>query len=158
MRSQGVVVSRIEWFIAYGYPGQIPFEALAAFNRQLLDSVVKPMTRDGVTPDAPEVLQSLAAGVAHDAQRFLEIQNRYYQKQLELWTGIAQLKPDAPAPKVVEPEPGDRRFRGSEWQQPYFSLVAQSYLLNARWLTELVENAQLEPHAKKKLSFLRAST
>jgi polyhydroxyalkanoate synthase len=133
--------------------GKSPFEALAAFNRQLLDSVVKPMTRDGVTPDAPEMLQSLAAGVAHDAQRFRDIQNRYYQKQLELWTGIAQLKPDAPPPKVVEPEPGDRRFRAPEWQQPYFSLVAQSYLLNARWLTELVDNAQLEPHAKKKLSF-----
>ena len=134
-------------------PGKSPLEALAAFNRQLLDSVVKPLTRDGVTPDVPEVLQSLAAGVAHDAQRFLEIQNRYYQKQLELWTGISQLTPDAAPPKVVEPEAGDRRFRAAEWQQPYFSLVAQSYLLTARWLTELVDNAQLEPHAKKKLSF-----
>ena len=133
--------------------GKSPFEALTAFNRQLFESVVKPMTRDGVTPDAPEVLQSLAAGVAHDAQRFLEIQNRYYQKQLELWTTIARLEPDSTPPKVVEPEPGDRRFRAPEWQQPYFSLVAQSYLLNARWLTELVDNAQLEPHAKKKLSF-----
>jgi polyhydroxyalkanoate synthase len=128
-------------------------ETLAEFNRQLLLNVVKPITRDSPTLNAPEMLQSLAAGVEHDAQRWLEIQNRYYQKQLELWSAYTAQAPDKPPVKVVEAAPGDRRFRGPEWQQPYFSFIAQSYLLNAGWLNELVESAQLEPHAKKKLCF-----
>jgi polyhydroxyalkanoate synthase len=128
-------------------------EALAAFNQRLLEQVVKPLAGDGAAPNTPEVLQSLAAGLAQNSQRWLEIQNGYYQKQLELWNRFTSTKPDAPPPKIVEAEPGDRRFRAPEWQQPYFSFLAQSYLLNARWLTDLVDAAQLEPLAKKKLTF-----
>jgi len=130
-----------------------PTEALAAFNRRLLEQVMKPFSRDGTAPSSPEVVQSLAASIAKDSQHWLDTQNRYYQKQLELWTAFTSRGADAAPPKVVEPEAGDRRFRAPEWQQPYFNFLAQSYLLNARWLTEFIESAQLEPQAKKKLSF-----
>jgi polyhydroxyalkanoate synthase subunit PhaC len=130
-----------------------PMEALAEFNRQLLLNVVKPLSRDSPGPGAPEFMQSLTAGVAQDAQRWFDIQNRYYQKQLELWTAFSSQPSDKALSNVVEAEAGDRRFRAPEWQQPYFSFIAQSYLLNARWLNEIVESAQLEPHAKKKLAF-----
>src|SRR5688572_25386532 len=134
-------------------PSNAPMQALADFNRQLLENVMKPLARDGAVPGAPEMVQSLTAAFASDTPRWLDIQSRYYQKQLELWTSIASRAPDAPPPQVVEPDPTDRRFRAAEWQQPYFSLIAQSYLLTARMLGELVEAAQLEPQAKKKLSF-----
>src|SRR5688572_12241564 len=117
-----------------------PMDTLAAFNQRLLEQVLKPLARDGAALKTPEVLQSLTAGVAHDTKRWLDIQNRYYQKQLELWSSFTKLAPGATAAKVVEPEPGDRRFRAPEWQEPYFSLLAQSYLLNARWISELVES------------------
>ena len=131
---------------------QSPMETLAAFNQRLLEQVLKPLAGD-TAPQTPEIFQSLAAGLAQDSQRWLEIQNRYYQKQLELWSSFTSGAADAPPAKVVEPEPGDRRFRSPEWQQPYFNFLAQSYLLNARWLNELIESAQLDPLAKKKLSF-----
>ena len=134
-------------------PSNAPMQALADFNRQLLENVMKPLSRDGAMPGAPEMLKSLTAAFASDPPRWLEIQNRYYKKQLELWTSVASRAPDAPPPQVVEPDPSDRRFRGAEWQQPYFSFVAQSYLLTASWLGEVVEAAELEPQAKKKLSF-----
>src|SRR4051812_37139456 len=134
-------------------PSAAPMQELADFNRQLLEQVMKPLARDGSAPDTRALLQSLTSAFAADPQRWLEIQQRYYQKQLELWTKVASTTPEAPAPQVVEPDPADRRFRAPDWQQPYFSFVAQSYLLNARWLSELVEAAQLKPHDKKKLSF-----
>ena len=130
-----------------------PLDDLAAFNQRLLEQVLKPLAREGASPSTSDVIQSLTAGMAQDQQRWLEIQNRYYQKQLELWTRFASASPDAGPAKVVEPEPGDRRFRAPEWQQPYFSFLAQSYLLNAKWLSELVENVQLDPPSKRKLSF-----
>ncbi|MDB5904925.1 MAG: class poly(R)-hydroxyalkanoic acid synthase [Betaproteobacteria bacterium] len=133
--------------------GHTPMQALAEFNRQLLENVMKPISRDGVVPGAPEMMQSLTAAFANDSPRWLEIQNRYYQKQLELWSAATTQSPEAPPPKMVEAEPGDRRFRGAEWQQPYFNLLAQQYLLASRWLGELVDAAELDPPAKKKLSF-----
>src|SRR5687768_1282081 len=130
-----------------------PLDDLAAFNQRLLEQVLKPLAREGASPATSEVIQSLTAGMAQDQQRWLEIQNRYYQKQLEIWTRFASAAPDAEPAKVVEPEPGDRRFRAPEWQQPYFSFLAQSYLLHAKWLSELIENVHLDPQSKRKLSF-----
>ncbi|HXF65654.1 MAG TPA: class I poly(R)-hydroxyalkanoic acid synthase, partial [Burkholderiales bacterium] len=61
----------------------------------------------------------------------------------------------ATARPVVEPDPGDRRFRAPEWrEQRYFDYLAQSYLLAARWLNEIARQAKLEPHAKRKLEFM----
>jgi polyhydroxyalkanoate synthase len=134
-------------------PVNSPTEALAAFNRRLLEQVTKPFAEGGGTPGSPEFIQSLAASLATDTQRWLNIQNRYYQKQLELWSAFASREPDAEAPKIIEPETGDRRFRAPEWKQPFFNFLAQSYLLNARLLTELIEGTPLEPRVKKKLSF-----
>ena len=48
-----------------------PVDALTEFNRQLLGKVMKPLTADGKAPEAPEVLQSLAAGMAENSQRWL---------------------------------------------------------------------------------------
>jgi polyhydroxyalkanoate synthase len=128
-------------------------QALAAFNQRLLEQVVKPLSRDGEPLSSSELVRALAAGIAIDPQKWLDVQSRYYQKQLELWSAFASRSADDPAPKVVEPEAGDRRFRAPEWQQPYFNFLAQSYLLNARALIDLVEAAQLDPQGKRKLSF-----
>lgn len=128
-------------------------EALAAFNQHLLQQVLKPLAREGAGTDGKAFVESLTAGLAQNSAGWLDIQNRYYKKQLELWSSFASLPAGSAPAKVIEPEAGDRRFRAPEWQQPYFSLLAQSYLLNARWLAELIESAQLEPQAKRKLSF-----
>jgi polyhydroxyalkanoate synthase len=127
--------------------------ALTAFNRQLLEHVVKPLAADGKTPDASELMQALAASLAANRERWNEIQGRYYQQQLALWKTLSTQAAEGKAPTVVQPPAGDRRFRAPEWQQPFFSYLAQSYLLNAQLLNELVENAELEPRAKRKLLF-----
>ena len=134
-------------------PSPTPMEALTALNTRLLEGIAKPLKLDGAAPQTPEIFKSLAASVAQNSERWHELQNRYYQKQLELWSSFAGPRPQAAPAKVVEPDPGDRRFKSAEWQQPYFNFLAQSYLLNSKFLNEVVDNAQLEPAAKKKLAF-----
>ncbi len=134
-------------------PTPSPMEALAALNARLLEQITKPLTRDGTPPATPEIMKSLAAGVAENTQRWLDIQTRYYQKHLELWSKLAAPTGTPEPAKVVTPDPGDRRFSAPEWNEPYFNFLAQSYLLNAKLVGELVEGAQLEPHAKRKLTF-----
>ena len=130
-----------------------PLEALAAFNRQLLEHVVKPFAADGKAPDSTEMMRALASSLAGNSQRWTQIQSRYYEQQLTLWRSFATQSKEDKAPVVVEAQAGDRRFRAPEWQQPYFSYLAQTYLLNAQLLNDVVENAELEPRAKRKLLF-----
>ena len=48
-------------------------------------------------------------------------------------------------PPVVAPERGDRRFHAEEWRDnPWYSLLKQTYLLNSRLLADMVEAADLE--------------
>ncbi|MCG5076652.1 hypothetical protein [Paraburkholderia tagetis] len=56
----------------------------------------------------------------------------------QLFSGMLGATSNAPA--VVVPEHGDRRFHAEDWSSnSWYSLLKQSYLLNARMLEDLVE-------------------
>ncbi len=60
----------------------------------------------------------------------------------------------AGAEPLVAPERGDRRFNAAEWRDnPAYSLLKQSYLLNSRLFTDVVEAADLDEATKHKLRF-----
>jgi len=127
--------------------------AIEAFRRQLLAGVVKPLDINSGF-DAAEVVKALTAGLVEDTERWRELQNRYYSKQLELWAAYTQPQAGAPARPPFEPAAADRRFRAPEWRkEPYFEYLAQSYLLAGQWLREIVEGTKLQPPAKRKLDF-----
>src|SRR5947207_1360187 len=55
---------------------------------------------------------------------------------------------------VVTPERGDRRFTAEEWRDnPWYSVLKQGYLLNARLLDDMVEASGLDAKAKHKARF-----
>ena len=128
--------------------------AIEALNRKLIEGVVRPLGLDSALSTA-ELVRSLTAGLAQDAERLGELQNRHYRKWLELWAAYALLQSGRPpAQPVVQADPADRRFRASEWKaQPWFDYTVQSYLVASDWLRELVGTAKLEPHTKRKLEF-----
>jgi polyhydroxyalkanoate synthase len=127
-------------------------EAFSTLNRKLFEGMLKPFS-DGAGLGVAEIFKSLAAGAVHDSSLWFEIHDRYSRKQLELWESVSERTAGrAPSP-VVTPDPGDHRFRASEWREPYFDYLVQSYLLRARWLQEVVASAKLEPHTRKKLVF-----
>jgi polyhydroxyalkanoate synthase len=79
-----------------------------------------------------------------------ELQSRYLEKQAKLWNSLVSGNGEA----LIAPAPGDRRFAHREWtDNPYFDYVKQSYLLAADYLSELVEQAALEPRAKERARF-----
>ena len=125
-------------------------DSIEAVTRRLMDGIVRPLDLDA-SLDVAEMLKSLTAGLAQDTGHWLDLQNRYYRRQLELWAAYAGPQPDAAA---AEPEPADRRFRALEWHShPYFEYLARSYLLTGEWLREAVEASKLEPQTKRKLQF-----
>jgi polyhydroxyalkanoate synthase subunit PhaC len=79
-----------------------------------------------------------------------ELQSRYLEKQAKLWNSLVSGNGEA----LIAPEPGDRRFAHRQWtDNPYYDYVKQSYLLAAEYLTQLVEQAALEPRAKERVRF-----
>ena len=103
---------------------------------------------------------SLPAAVSpySGAALLAKAQAHYWQQQMALWMGMLASAGGAAGGKVQEPvvtpERGDRRFTAEGWRDnPWYSLLKQSYLLNARLLGEMVENAALEEKQKHKLRF-----
>jgi polyhydroxyalkanoate synthase len=127
--------------------------SLEAFHRSLIEAVAKPLGLESQA-DAAAIAHALAQALARDGGRLVDIQNRYYRGQLELWAAYLQPADGAKAPPAVEPEPSDRRFRAPEWRShAYYEFLARHYLLSARWLRELVEALELDPRLRRKVEF-----
>ena len=129
---------------------QNPAAAFAELNRMLFAGAAGKLDAGKTMPDMAQMMQLLAAGMAQDSERWLELNNRYYREHLTLWESCANPSPNGAA---ALPPPTDRRFRAPEWREPYYNYLAQSYLLSARWLEEMTAAAKLEAHAKHKLEF-----
>ncbi len=125
--------------------------ALAELQRMLLAGAASKLDANSTLPDAAAMLQMLTTGMADDTGHWSALNNRYYQEHLTLWQTYAGSAHDVNTPLPAPPV--DRRFSAPEWQEPYFSYLAHSYLLSSRWLEELTASAKLEAHAKHKLAF-----
>ena len=89
--------------------------------------------------------------------RAVELYSAHYQRTAALWQQMFARSRggDVDHEPVARPDPGDRRFAAPEWRDDaYFDFIKQSYLLNARFLNDLVEAAEIDPHAKGRLRFL----
>ena len=110
--------------------------------------------------EAGQVWQSLIKAHGADPARLAALQTGYFQQQLALWGGmLARESGHAPSPVSAagtgEDEASrDKRFAGSAWRDSrYHDYLRQAYLLNSRFLSDLVETADLEAPAKQRLRF-----
>ena len=132
---------------------QALYENLGDASRKFIDHVIGSLTAEQRLESAA-IFKALTASLAQDSVLWAEIQGRYYQRHLELWMSMAQTPDAGPRTAVAAPDEGDRRFHAPEWQQlPFFDYLKQSYLLNSRWLAEVVETTDLDTQTKNKLRF-----
>ena len=109
-------------------------------------SLVQSLT--GVHSDAP------TGAVAPAGTALARLQAVYWQRQMALWAGMLSSAAGTAQEPAVAPERGDRRFNAEEWRaNPWYSLLKQTYLLNSRLLTDMVEAADLGEKEKHKLRF-----
>ena len=105
-------------------------------------------------PDAQQApLGELFAALAAYPDRVRDIQQRYYREQAALWSRV--LAGDDPAATASDAPPVDRRLSGADWDGlPYFRLLRACYQLNARWLAELLDVAQLPEASRRRAGFV----
>ena len=89
-----------------------------------------------------------------NSTRVTQIQADYQRQVAALWMATVARQRGEDYKPVVSPERADRRFAGAEWRDnPYFDYLKQTYLLNARFVTDLVEAAEVDGRTKHRLRF-----
>jgi polyhydroxyalkanoate synthase len=112
--------------------------------------------------EAGAMWRTLASAHSADPSRLLALQSGFFQQQLALWVGMLARESSQPAGAksgvgavaTGQDGSGDKRFAGREWRDsPYYDYLRQVYLLNSRFLKDLVDTAEMEAPAKDKLRF-----
>ena len=99
---------------------------------------------------------SLAKAMSGDRDRVVEAQAAWWNNFMTLWETTAhRMLGGGEVPPVVEPAPGDRRFRAEAWKQnEVFDFIKQSYLLTANAMQEMVGNLKgLDEKERDRVAF-----
>jgi len=112
-------------------------------QKLLVDFVARMAERDNPMPLDPlnisGAMMSLAKAMSGDREAVVEAQAQWWNNFMILWEGTARKMLGGEAPAVVEPAPGDRRFKADAWKEnEVFDFIKQSYLLTANAMQEMV--------------------
>ena len=77
---------------------------------------------------------------AADPQALTALQKQFTDHQMSLWQSVLAAQQGKAKTFQVTPESGDRRFSAPEWREsPVYDYLHQAYLLNTKYVNELVE-------------------
>jgi len=102
-----------------------------------------------------EAFFEFGAKLMADPTKLAEAQLEFWRIQADLWQHMMQRAQGDETRPLIEPAPGDRRFRDRAWDDDLlFDYMKQSYLLSAAWMRGLVDEAKdQDPATKKRVSF-----
>jgi polyhydroxyalkanoate synthase len=129
-------------------------------SQQLLaDFIARSARRENPGPLDPlnisGAMMALTKAMSGDRAHVLEAQTAWWNNVMTLWESTARRMLGGQADNIVEPAPGDRRFRAEEWQQnEIFDFIKQSYLLTANAMQEMVGKLNgLEEGERQRVAF-----
>ena len=89
-----------------------------------------------------------------DSAPWAKLQTEFAQQQVALWTSMLARESGSDVAPVIAPEKGDRRFSSEEWRtNPAYDYLKQSYLLNSKYLSALVDHVQVDERTRARLGF-----
>jgi len=92
---------------------------------------------------ATQTIGELMRAWLSDPTRFAEAQGEFFRLFGELWNNVAQRMFGLQAPPLIEPAPGDNRFKDPEWTtNPFFDFCKQAYLLACKWAEDRLAQTQ----------------
>jgi polyhydroxyalkanoate synthase len=91
-----------------------------------------------------------------DPQALTNMQREFMDQQMRLWQSVLAKQQGKEEDFKVSPESGDRRFSAPEWREsPVYDYMHQAYLLNTKFVKQLVEIMPAEDEkAKNRMRFL----
>ena len=103
--------------------------------------------------DIAALMRVFASADERQLEKLRLLEETFYRDHLSLWGQLIAPGEGTPIPTTIPVAKSDSRFEAPEWRLPYFQYLQQAYLLNARFLRELGDLAELEPHARRRLQF-----
>ncbi len=84
-----------------------------------------------------------------------QAQLQLLQRHMTLWQHTARRVLGEELPDLISPDRGDRRFKHVDWDEnQFFDFIKQSYLINASWLEETVNQMKgLDDDTRQKARF-----
>jgi len=152
-------------------PDQVPFKMpdpatlgrsmsdIAERSQRIVGEWLKRQADEG--PGSPDPLNigsafmEMTTRLMANPQKLIQMQLGFWQDYMSLWQNTARRMMGMPAEPVIEGDPRDRRFKDDAWKDSeVFDFIKQSYLLSARYIQDVVKNADgLEPATAQKVDF-----
>jgi polyhydroxyalkanoate synthase len=132
-------------------PAKPPGDVLQEITRAsagMLEKLLRELPVPG-NADLAALLRVFAAADGPQLAKLRALEEAFYRDHLSLWTQLSAPREGAAIPAAS----GDSRFEAPEWRLPFFHYLQQTYLLNARFLREIGDLAELDPQAKRRLQF-----
>ncbi|GMQ95972.1 MAG: class I poly(R)-hydroxyalkanoic acid synthase [Gammaproteobacteria bacterium] len=135
---------------------------IAEQSRRLVEEFVARQAEDGggeyqvLDPgDIARSFQELMEKMMADPAKVMESQLALWQDYTDLWQASLKRMMGEESEPVIEPAPGDRRFKDELWSEnPVFDYIKQSYLLASKYLHERVRETEgLDPRSAEKADF-----
>ncbi len=149
--------------------GQTDADAMEAMSRNVMEAALRGQralstvfthATDQSGPSDPfgmgAAMQETWASALSHPDRLLQAQSSLMDGYMNLWASAATRMAGGTAEPVIAPQSGDRRFRDPAWSEnPFFDTIKQAYLLNARFLSDMLTAAEdLDPKTRRKVEFL----
>ena len=136
------------------------WQALFERSKSVTEAYQKRLkTEDVFSAVNPALIGQLFVQVAEQLmakpESLKQAQESLAEDYAKLWQATSAALQGEKAEPVIEPQPGDRRFKDEDWTaNPTFSAIKQFYLLAARWLESMVADAEgLDPRSRQKAMF-----
>lgn len=102
-----------------------------------------------------EDLGELCNSVLKQPTALADVQQEWWQKQMQILSSISMQTPGKEAEEVVSEDKWDKRFSDKTWTgNPLYSFVKQSYLLYGQTLQNMIDSAEgVDDKAKERLQF-----
>lgn len=128
------------------------FGAINQANQKLVEETMNKIASNPVA-SLTNAWQAMLRGFPTNATQWLQLQNQFYQQQLDLWGAMIGHQPVAEAGSGA-PGKADHRFSAPEWEQyPLFDYIKQSYLMTSKALLNAVESSYLDDKTKQQMTF-----
>ena len=97
----------------------------------------------------------LTASLMKNPQQMIELQTRAWNAYADVWLNTTKTLLGEESSQARKPDKGDRRFKHSAWDEnPFFSLIEQSYLVTADTILSSVAEADgLDEDTARKTQF-----
>jgi polyhydroxyalkanoate synthase subunit PhaC len=92
---------------------------------------------------ATKTVSELLRNWLSDPAKLAEAQAHFFKLSAELWNNVTMRMFGMRIAPLIEPGPGDNRFKDSEWSSnPFFDFCKQAYLLGCKWAEDRLKETE----------------